>query len=344
MNREVNFPFFLAPMVGLSHVGLRMLVRRYLPQGAITLWPTEMLNSRRLPHQRLGETPETLKADEEDYLLPQILGNEEGPIALSVQKLEEWGAKAIDINMGCPVKKALKHNYGVALMGDTEYAAEVVRMTVAHSRLPVSVKLRAGHQSDQEFLRRFVLGVEKAGAAWICLHPRFAAQKRRGKADWSQIKYVKEILEIPVIGNGDVQIAEDALRMMEETGCDGVMIGRALTARPWIFWQLGRHLGFANPPGLMGDPPQTPEEEAQAYGESLRYYLKLLKRFFPSEELGLRKLRFHLTVSHVWLNYGHQLAAGVSALKTYDEIDEFLVRFFQSANDLRFSIHTDLRY
>src|SRR5665213_1694659 len=185
---KVNFPVCLAPMVGLSHVALRLMVKRYLPEGAITPWPTEMLSSWKLPREILGETVETFRDADEYPLVPQILGNEEGPIAESVRRLVDWGAAGIDINMGCPVKKALRHNYGVALMGDPEYASEVVRMTVRNSKVPVSVKLRAGIQKDMEFLLRFTKGLEDAGAAWITLHPRVGEQKRRGAADWSQIR------------------------------------------------------------------------------------------------------------------------------------------------------------
>src|SRR3954462_8567505 len=107
---RVDFPVALAPMVGLSHVALRLLVRRYLPAGAVTVWPTEMLSSWRLPREILGSTPETYRGEHEDFLVPQILGNEEEPSRESVARLADWGATGIDINMGCPVRKALKHN------------------------------------------------------------------------------------------------------------------------------------------------------------------------------------------------------------------------------------------
>lgn len=183
LNGKVNFPLCLAPMVGLSHVALRLVVRDYFPADAFTIWPTEMLNSWKIPREDLAKTPEAMRSDREVGLVPQILGNEELFIAQSVKKLVEWGAEGIDINMGCPVQKALRHNYGVALMGDPDYAAEVVRMTVRNSQVPVSVKLRAGKQGDFEFLSRFVGGLEKAGASWISLHPRSAEQKRQDKAD-----------------------------------------------------------------------------------------------------------------------------------------------------------------
>src|SRR6188768_429399 len=120
---DLNFPLCLAPMVGLTHVALRRVIQDYMPENATTHWPTEMLSSRRLPDENLKTTPETLRSNSENNLVPQILGNEEVAISRSVKRLvNEWGASGIDINMGCPVQKALRHNYGVSLMGDVDYA------------------------------------------------------------------------------------------------------------------------------------------------------------------------------------------------------------------------------
>lgn len=324
---EINFPLSLAPMVGLSHVSLRAVCRTYLPRDARTFWPTEMLSSRRLPHENLADTPETLRELHETHLVPQILGNEERFIAPSVEKLINWGARAIDINMGCPVQKALKHNYGVALMGDPEYAWDVVRTTVRNSSVPVSVKLRAGGQGDLKFLLNFVGGLQDAGASWIAFHPRTVEQKRRGSADWSQIKAVRESLSIPVVGNGDVQTADDVFDMLRETSCDSVMVGRALTARPWLLWQVGERLGFAPPEGREGKAPRTPEEEGAEYGHSLHILLNSMRTHF-TEDLGLRKFRFHVRTSSPWLTFGNQCYSVVSKAKTYDECEEALRQFF----------------
>jgi tRNA-dihydrouridine synthase B len=342
LHRGVNFPVTLAPMVGLSHVSLRRLLRTYLPVGAETIWPTEMLNSRRVPGENLSKTPETLRDLDETNLVPQILGNEPLPIAQTVARLEnEWGAQGIDINMGCPVKKALSHNYGVALMGDANYAAEVVHMTTSKTSLPVSVKLRAGHDNDPDYLIRFVRGLEAAGAKWVTLHPRTAAQKRRGNADWSQIKWLRDNISIPVIGNGDVQTADDAVRMLEQTECDMVMIGRALTARPWLLWQLGEKWGFAPPASRQGErAPRTPTEEGAEYGRALKLLLKFMSEDF-SEELALRKFRFLVRTGSPWLTFGLDLYARSTKAKTVGELDAALDDFF--AKEQPMSAETDLR-
>jgi tRNA-dihydrouridine synthase B len=334
---RVNFPFCIAPMVGLSHIGLRLLVREYLPDSLHTLWPTEMLNSRRLIHQALGETPETLKEEWEDGIVPQILANEERFISPACQRLEKWGAQAIDINMGCPVRKALSHNYGVALMGDPAYAADIVRMTVANTNLPVTVKLRAAEQNDLNYLENFTRGLVDAGASWLCLHPREAKLKRRGNADWSQIAFLRRTVDVPIIGNGDVQTAEDALRMMEETECDAVMIGRAITARPWMLWQIAYLQGLT-----AARPPLDDREEAIAYGEALTRMLGILRARFTDRD-AIKRFRFYVHVSHPWLNFGHSFYAQVTKCRSLDEIAEAIPRFFASEN-LRMAKWSDLRY
>lgn len=316
-------------MVGLSHMALRLVAREYLPSGASTIWPTEMLNSRKIPYEDLATTPEAFRDSSESGLVPQILGNEEEPIAKSVEVLEKWGAEAIDINMGCPVEKALKHNYGVALMGDPAYAADVVRMTKRNSRVPVSVKLRAGRQGDFGFLSEFAAGLVEAGADWITLHPRTPEQKRRGNADWEQIRLLRASLRVPVIGNGDIQTREDVFRMLGETDCDLVMAGRALAARPWMLWQVGEDLGCPPPPDRSGsEAPRTPREEGAEYGKSLRRLLAIL-RAHHRESLALRKFRFHVRTTSVWLDFGHSLYSAVMKAKTGDEVEAALELFFR---------------
>jgi tRNA-dihydrouridine synthase B len=340
-----DFPLTLAPMVGLSHLAMRRLIKRYMPEGHSTIWPTEMLSTRRLPSQALGNTPETLRDEDENHLVPQILGNEERFITPSLKKLELWGAVGIDINMGCPVKRALRHNYGVALMGDPKYATEIVRMTVQNTKLPVSVKLRSGESSanKEHDLLKFCEQLHHAGAAWICLHPRYGDEKRRGVADWNQITLLKKHLDIPIIGNGDVQTFQDAIDMKEQTGCDLVMIGRALTARPWLFWQFAEKLGLASPVAFKGlKAPASREEEAYAYGDALLFFAKQCVELFD-EKSALKKIKFFIFVSNRWLNFGHTLYAKSSHISDIHQMLEMIELFFHK-NGLEMTQKTDLRY
>ncbi|MCB9026444.1 MAG: tRNA-dihydrouridine synthase family protein [Bdellovibrionaceae bacterium] len=339
---QVNLPVFMAPMVGLSHVAFRKLVRSYLPEKVNTLWPTEMLNSRRLPQEKLGQTLQTIRSEEEIDLIPQILGNEKENIFKSIKMLEDWGVSGVDINMGCPVKKALKHNYGVALMGDLEYAKQVTSYAVESANVPVSVKIRAGLQNDNKFLTQFVLNLQEVGASWICLHPRLASQKRRGQADWNQISLVKKILDIPVIGNGDIQTLSDVFHMFDQTQCDGVMIGRALTARPWLLGLIAKKLSIGESLPSEFNFPSHCDEEAYAYGRSLLKFINNCIEYFP-EDFGVKRIRFFIKVGHPWLNFGHELYAKINSANTYEQAVEVVDNFFK-APGLRMSAYTDLKY
>lgn len=334
--KQVNFPLCLAPMVGLSHIVLREIIQSYLPAGALTLWPSEMLNSRRVPGENLATTPETMKLENETFFVPQILGNEQKPIEETILKLKEWGAHGIDINMGCPVRKALKHNYGVALMGDLDYAANVVNMAASSSSLPVSVKLRAveSEQSEQDLVK-FVSRLVEAGAAWICLHPRVPSQQRRGSADWSQIKLLKNSISVPVIGNGDVQTAADVWKMKNETGCDMVMAGRALAARPWMVAQIAQDMGFD-----VGFVARTSEEEAIEYGLCLLKFIHLSRKYF-GDNLALRKINFYLRTTTPWLEFGHSLIGIGQKAKSTEELEVAVADFFKYSH--RMTAYTELR-
>jgi tRNA-dihydrouridine synthase len=338
----VNYPIVLAPMVGLTHVAMRKSLHKFLPLGAKIIWPTEMLSSRRLPGQDVGQTPETIKWEGDDGLCPQILGNNEEYIRDSIAKLVEWDAKAIDINMGCPVRKALRHNYGVSLMGDINYAGEVVAMAAKNSPLPVSVKIRAGIQKDQDYLLNFTNTLVENGASWLCLHPRLAAEKRKGVADWSQIKFLKDNLHIPIIGNGDIQSEEDILRMLEQTSCDAVMIGRALCAKPWLLSSLASHKGLKLSDEALQLIPRTPRQKAVVYGEYLKDFVNNCFEFFE-HKAALKRIRFFIKVGSPWLNFGHRLFKTTSKIEDQNELLKFLDDFF-SNESLTQSDRTQLRY
>lgn len=298
-----------APMVGLSHYAVRESIARFLPEGGKSLWYTEMLSARRLRAEQEESKPELFFRDRSRGLCPQLLGNEAYEIQEAVKKLIDWGAVAIDINMGCPVQKALKHNYGVALMGDIPYAAKVARMAVQASSVPVSVKLRAGLQKDLTFLKEFALALESEGVSWLTLHPRTADQKRRGQADWSQIAYLKTQLKIPLIGNGDVQNQNDIDRMLRTTACDRVMMGRALLSKPWLL------CGNSERPGLD-------------YRNFLLSVIEISHEY-QSEALSLRKLRFLLYHSAMFLQFGHNLYAEITRAKSLSEARAVVLKFFE---------------
>ena len=332
---RVSFPVIFAPMAGLSHLAFRQLVRTYLPANAETLLFTEMLSTRLLPGEEVGRTPKTRVAAGERDLVPQLLGNDERWIAPSLKKLMTLSPAGIDINMGCPVSKVLKHNWGVALMGDIRYAEEVVRTTRRLTSLPLSVKMRTGLKDDPEYLVDFAKMLEESGADWVTLHPRIQSQHRRGQANWEYIGRVRDAVRIPVIGNGDVQQASDIVRMLHQTGCDGVMVARAATARPWIFWQVAEHLGFAPPRGREGQrAPRTAEEEGREYQRALSFFCDRLEAgFTPAEQLP--RLRLFLAWGHKWLFFGHFLSTQVNRCRDLKSARRVIEDFFDTPKTMK---------
>jgi nifR3 family TIM-barrel protein len=333
--KRVDFPIVFAPMAGLSHVAFRQVVRSYLPAGVSTLLFTEMLSTRLLPGEDVGQTPQTQIAPGEDDLIPQLLGNDGRLIAQSLEKLQAIRPAGIDINMGCPVSKVLKHNWGVALMGDIGYAEKVVRETRRLTTLPLSVKMRTGLTDDPEYLVDFARMLQEAGANWITLHPRIQAHHRKGSANWSYIARVREAVRIPVVGNGDIQESDDVLRMHAATGCDGVMIARASTARPWIFWQVGESLGLPPPAGREGErAPRTPTEEGREYCRALNVFCDELEQRFLLEQ-QLTRLRLFLAWGHKWLFFGHYLSTQVNRCIDLPAARRVIATFFAESKTLQ---------
>ncbi len=321
----LSFPVTVAPMVGLSHAAFRHLLRTYTPEGLEPLFFTEMLSTRMLPYEKVEQVDELRTVEGERNFVPQLLGNEESYIAKSIQKLLPLSPWGFDINMGCPAKQTLRHNWGVRLLGDADYAARVVEATKKHSPLPVSVKMRCGQdKADPEFLERFTAQLESAGADWLTIHARTQSQKHKGEADWGLISDLAPKRKLPIVVNGDIQTADDAVNILSNLALDGVMIGRAATARPWIIWQIAYDLGYTTAPKAFPGkcPPRGGEEEGRAFLESMLLYLDYLDLYFDNEEKKLRRLRFHVANAHKWFLFGHAYYSRCHKCKSLAEIRE----------------------
>lgn len=333
----VRFPFMVAPMVGLTNVAFRELIRFYTPQSVEPLTFTEMLSTRRLPEEKLSSTNELKTAAGENHFIPQLLGNEEKYIGPSVKKLlevEPWG---FDINMGCPVSHTLRHNWGVRLMGDADYAARVVDFTKSQSNLPLSVKLRGGTGDSEslEYLLSFTAALERAGADWITIHPRPRAQQHKGNANWNLISEVSAARTIPVVANGDIQTADDALRLISEYSADGAMIARAATARPWIMWQIAQRLGFSEPPrgGIVRPCPWTSEEEGREYIHACLKLIEFMSSYFGEDAYILEKFRFFAATGARWYQFGHAFWKMTTKAKTVNELTNFIEEFGEKSEN-----------
>src|SRR5579875_1139317 len=231
-------PVILAPMAGVCNPPFRILAKE-LGAGMVC---AEMVSDKALVHGNAkSKRMLTILPDEHPVSL-QLMGYDKASMEQAAEMVGETNADLIDINMGCPVLKIYKNGSGAALARDPNYAADIVRAVVERVDKPVTVKFRKGWDDENVNAVEVAKAVEQAGAQAVAVHGRTAKQLYSGKADWSIIRKVKNAVSIPVIGNGDIVEPEDAKRMIEETGCDGVMIGRSALGNPWVFREISHFL------------------------------------------------------------------------------------------------------
>jgi len=233
-NLKLQNGLIMAPMSGITNLPFRLIVKK-LGAGLVT---SEMISAMGLVMGK-KKTCEYLKSHPaESPLAVQIFGSRPDVMAAAAEIAVDAGAGILDLNMGCPAKKVLKTGAGGALLRDVQNIREIVTSVRKRCPIPLTVKIRTGWSSTQAAAGEIALLLEDCGADAVTVHPRFVTQGFSGHADWKVISEVKERVKIPVIGNGDITSPELARKMKDETGCDGVMIGRAAVGNPWIFKQI----------------------------------------------------------------------------------------------------------
>lgn len=327
----VDFPFLLGPMVGISHAAFRKLVRAYTPVETQPLIFSEMLSTKKVPNESISKTKELRSYFGESHLVPQLLGNDPELIRASIERLNTLSPWGFDVNMGCPARHILQHNYGVALMGDVHYAARIVEATKKHSSVPVSVKLRgaSGNIASLEALVEFTRYLQDAGADWISIHARPQSAGHKGEANWQLGSDVAKSLRIPVVVNGGIQTSHDAISIVHTLGADGAMLARAATARPWIFWQIAEDLGHSTTPlGFEGKKaPRTPEEEGQEFVRAMLLHLKFLKELFEEADFIQERIAFHAALANPWLDFGHAFWKMTTRMDGVEKLEERILDF-----------------
>ena len=324
--------FILAPMAGVSEMPFRVLA---FEQGA-ALCPTELISSAGL-FRINSRTMRYLRHDEKievPYSL-QLFGGEPEVMAKAAVIAKQYGAQIIDINMGCPVKKVTKTGAGSGLMCDSPRAGEIVRQIREATGLPVTVKIRTGWDANSRNFLEMADVLGAAGCAALAMHGRTRAQGYSGKADWSAIAQLKKHVgnAFPVIGNGDVKTVDDAKRMLEETGCDYVMIGRGALGNPWLFREL------------LGGPKPTNEERCALVLRHFRWHLhfsadaRVHKEELPPEQRAKKDelMAVHAFRSHLaWYAHGlygaSAFRAKVNAADTKQQVEDAVEQFFLGAS------------
>ncbi|WJL95661.1 tRNA dihydrouridine synthase DusB [Microbacterium sp. ET2] len=314
----LDAPVVLAPMAGITNTAFRRLCREY---GA-GLYVSEMITSRalvernattmRLITHHASEVPRSI----------QLYGVDPVTVEAAVKLLvEEDRADHIDLNFGCPVPKVTRKGGGAALPWKRDLFRDIVtRAARAGGDIPVTVKMRKGIDDDHLTYLEAGRIAEDAGISAVALHARTASQFYSGTADWAAIAALKAaVTSIPVLGNGDIWSADDAVRMMAETGCDGVVVGRGCLGRPWLFGDLARALG------RDGSAPGEPVDATLAFvARAFRRHAELLVEFFDDEGRGCRDIRKHVAWYFKGYPVGGDTRARLATVSTLEEIDELL--------------------
>lgn len=309
-NVELENPYILAPMAGVTDLPFRLLCKE---QGAGLLC-MEMISAKALQYKNKN-TKTLLSIHPKEYPVSlQLFGSDPEIISRMAHEIEELPFQILDINMGCPVPKVVKNGEGSALMKDPDLVYEIVSRTVKAIRKPVTVKIRKGFDEDHVNAVEIARKIEQAGAAAVAVHGRTREQYYSGKADWEIIRQVKKAVSIPVIGNGDVTSGKDALAIREQTGCDGVMIGRGAQGNPWIFSELIQY-------EKTGELPPRPD--ADTIRKTMLRHAQLQIEF-KGDYLGIREMRKHVAWYTKGLKGSAKLRDEINQVETYEELEELL--------------------
>ena len=303
---ELENPVALAPMAGVTDLPFRILCKE---QGC-GLMCTEMVSAKALLYKNRNTRPLLETRPEEHPIAVQLFGSDPEIMTEMALQLEEGPYDIIDVNMGCPVPKIVNNGEGSALMKNPKLAEAILSSMAKKLHKPLTVKFRKGFTEDTVNAVEFAKMAENCGAAAVAVHGRTREQYYSGKADWDIIRRVKEAVSIPVFGNGDIFTPEDAKRMKEETGCDGLMVARGAKGNPWLFHRIAHYLNT----GELLPPPSKEELKAMIlrHGE--------LQTEYKGEAIAMREMRKHVAWYTAGYPHSASLRNDINLVSTMEEL------------------------
>ena len=312
-NLKLENPYILAPMAGVTDLPFRLLCKE---QGAGLLC-MEMISAKALQYKNKN-TKVLLAIHPQEYPVSlQLFGSDPKIISEQAKRIEDLPFQILDINMGCPVPKVVKNGEGSALMKNPKLVFEIVSQLVKAIEKPVTVKIRKGFDDDHINAVEIAKIAEEAGASAVAVHGRTREQYYSGEADWDIIRQVKEAVKIPVIGNGDIHTAEDVVRMKEQTGCDGFMIGRGAQGNPWIFRQILHKLETGE---------DLPRPSLQEVTEMVLRHARLQIEV-KGEYVGMREIRKHAAWYTAGYKNSSKLRGKINEIENYEQLEYLFMEF-----------------
>ncbi|MBS6196472.1 MAG: tRNA dihydrouridine synthase DusB [Clostridiales bacterium] len=305
-NIELQNNVVLAPMAGVTDLPFRLLCRE---QG-VGLLCMEMVSAKAIYYNNKN-TEDLMRIEpEENPISLQLFGSDPYIMSEMAKRIEEKPFDILDINMGCPVPKVVNNGEGSALMKNPKLVGEIVSAVSKAIRKPLTVKIRKGFDEDNINAVEIAKIIEASGGAAVIVHGRTRQQFYSGQADWDIIRRVKEAVKIPVIGNGDVDSPERAKMLVEQTGCDGIMVGRAAQGNPWIFRQITQYLE-------TGEKPEKPslDEVKQMIARHAGLQLQ-----YKGEYTGIREMRKHVAWYTAGYPHSARMRGAVNEIESMDQL------------------------
>ena len=309
-NVVMDNPLMLAPMAGVTDLPFRLLCKE---QGA-GLVCMEMVSAKAIYYNNKNTEALLEINTREKPVSLQLFGSDPEIMAAMAHRIEDRPFDILDMNMGCPVPKVVNNGEGSALLKNPELVRKIVTSVVKAVDKPVTVKIRRGFDEDSVNAVEIAKIIEDCGAAAVAVHGRTREQYYSGKADWDIIRQVKEAVSIPVIGNGDVTSPETAVALMEQTGCDGIMIGRAVRGNPWLFSEILHYLE-------TGEHKARPTMEE--VGEMILRHTRMQVEL-KGEYTALREMRKHVAWYTAGFPHSARLRARTNEISTMQELEELI--------------------